>query len=115
MWPQLYMRNRDGVYQCIHASAGKQCCDNARPGRGAGKHLPYSHALSAPQVLSDILISCGDNIDAAIKRLGDLRLTANCSGAALHDAAQPAPAAASMPSKSPSSPGGCNTDWLRAY
>lgn len=104
------MKNRDSLYQCMHASVQKQCCDNASPSRGARKQLAYSHGLSAPQVLSDILVSCGDNIDAAIKRLGDLRLTANCSGVAVHDAAQPVPAAALMPSKSPSNTGGCSTD-----
>lgn len=29
------------------------------------------------QVVSEILSSCGDNLDAAIKRLGELRITAN--------------------------------------
>lgn len=57
------------------------------------------------QVLSDILETCGDNIDAAIKRLGDLRLTANCSGAVLHAPAEPAPAAGPLPLKSPSKAG----------
>ncbi len=56
----------------------------------------------ALQVLSDILETCGDNIDAAIKRLGDLRLTANCSAAALDEAAQPA----AVPSKASSKAGG---------
>ena len=35
--------------------------------------------VSTPlQVVSDVLSSCGDDIDVAIKRLGELRLTANC-------------------------------------
>jgi len=34
---------------------------------------------SSWQALSEALASCGDNIDAAIKRLGELQLTAHCS------------------------------------
>lgn len=34
------------------------------------------------QVLADILDSCGDNLDAAIKRLDQLQLTAQCSAEA---------------------------------
>lgn len=31
-------------------------------------------------MLADILDTCGDNIDAAIKKLGQLELTARCVG-----------------------------------
>ena len=61
-----------------------------------------AYSLPALQVLSDILETCGDNIDAAIQRLGDLRLTANCSGTVVHDISHTAAAACPMPSKSPS-------------
>ena len=53
----------------------------------------HSHADTPPcailpQVLSDVLDSCGNNIDAAIKRLGELQLTAQCSAAAHPSVAQ---------------------------
>ncbi len=30
------------------------------------------------QIIGDVLDACGDNIDSAIKQLGQLRLTAHC-------------------------------------
>ncbi len=33
------------------------------------------------QIIGDVLDACGDNIDSAIKQLGQLRLTAHCGTA----------------------------------
>ena len=35
------------------------------------------------QIIGDVLDACGDNIDSAIKQLGQLRLTAHCGTAQL--------------------------------
>jgi hypothetical protein len=60
------------------------------------------------QTLSDILDTCGDNIDAAIKRLGELQLTAQCTGAA-QKLEHPSVAAlrGAEPGQANSSSGGC--------
>ncbi|KAK9823935.1 hypothetical protein WJX72_006493 [[Myrmecia] bisecta] len=53
------------------------------------------------KVVADVLDACGDNVDEAIKQLGQLRLTANCSVSAA--AAPAADTATSSPSKQPAS------------
>ncbi|MEW5305583.1 MAG: hypothetical protein WDW36_008115 [Sanguina aurantia] len=41
------------------------------------------------QVLAQVLTQCGDDIDAAIKRLGELNLTAHATAAGVHGMAEP--------------------------
>ncbi len=57
------------------------------------------------QVVADVLDACGDNIDAAIKRLGELRLTARCNVAA---EAQPGAQASSKAASTAA--GACTSD-----
>ena len=37
--------------------------------------------VGSMQIIGDVLDACGDNIDSAIKQLGQLRLTAHCGTA----------------------------------
>lgn len=53
------------------------------------------------QIIGDVLDACGDNIDSAIKQLGQLRLTAHCgtsqpSPSGADQAANPSAAAGSQ-------------------
>jgi len=53
------------------------------------------------QIIGDVLDACGDNIDSAIKQLGQLRLTAHCgtaqpSASGADQAANPSAAAGSQ-------------------
>lgn len=56
--------------------------------------LPLNHPQTPLQVIADVLAEYGDNIDAAIKHLTDLRLSAASSSAAISEQAAAMAAAA---------------------